>query len=85
MVGEKINVGQAIFFDERNMEVQLNITALLKALETEEVQAAMRHFVNSNKEAQASVKLLIFKLETEFENPYQTHGVRIDTHYRQKR
>lgn len=82
---KKLNVGQAVVFEDGDIKLHLNVTALRKALESEEVRLATRHFVNKGGEAQESIKLLVSRLEPEYVNQYQTHSVRIDTFYRQKK
>ncbi len=81
---EKINVGQAVIAEPDGMIVQLNIDALLEALELPEVQLSLSCFVGKGGKTQRKLKLYIAKLEPKFSNKYQSHSVRIDTYYKQK-
>lgn len=82
-MSDKINVGRALLVGN-NLELDLNITELLKALPLQEVQLSLRNFVAKGGEPQQSVKLFIGLLEPTYRNMFQTHSVRIDTSYRQK-
>lgn len=83
-MNEKINIGQAITADPDGMIIQLNIDALLEALELPEVQLSIQHFVAKGNKKQRKIKIYVARLEPEFVNKYQTHSVRIDTFYKAK-